>query len=80
MLRSLTMKAKEREELLQTLKTRFQKNMHRHAGIAWADVEARLEGHPAALKSLQAMEATGGEPDVIGRAKASARAGNPTTR
>jgi len=43
--------------------------MHRHKGIAWADVRARLEGNPDALKSLRAMEATGGEPDVIGRAK-----------
>ncbi|MCM5682315.1 DUF4256 domain-containing protein [Schlegelella sp. S2-27] len=39
--------------------------MHRHQGIAWADVQARLESSPAALKALQAMEATGGEPDVI---------------
>ena len=43
--------------------------MHRHKGIAWADVQARLEGDPAALKSLHAMETTGGEPDVIGRDK-----------
>jgi hypothetical protein len=59
------MKAKERAELLEALKTRFQNNMHRHAGIAWANVRAKLEGHPAALTSLQAMEATGGEPDVV---------------
>lgn len=60
------MKARELEKLLQTLKTRFEKNMHRHAGIAWADVEARLERNRDALESLQQMEATGGEPDVIG--------------
>jgi hypothetical protein len=42
--------------------------MHRHAGTAWSDVLARLEGHSEALRSLQAMEATGGEPDVIGEA------------
>lgn len=59
------MKTKEREALLQALKARFEKNMHRHAGIAWADVQARLEGNPGALTSLQAMEATGGEPDVV---------------
>lgn len=41
--------------------------MHRHTGVAWADVLARLEGKPGALKSLHAMEATGGEPDVVGR-------------
>src|SRR5215216_2336364 len=61
------MKAKEREELLVTLKDRFEKNMHLHRGIAWADVHARLEGNPDALRSLQEMEATGGEPDVIGK-------------
>jgi hypothetical protein len=59
------MKAKERGALLQALKARFEKHMRRHAGIAWADVHAKLEGHPAALTSLQAMEATGGEPDVV---------------
>lgn len=64
------MKAQQRDELLRTLKTRFQKNMHRHEGIAWTDVQARLIGNPAALKSLHAMEASGGEPDVIGRAEA----------
>jgi hypothetical protein len=65
----MAMKAKQREELLRALKARFEKNMHRHAGIAWADVQARLEGNLAALTSLQEMESTGGEPDVIGKAK-----------
>ena len=65
----MTMKAKEREELLAALKARFEKNMHRHAGIAWADVKAKLDGGLAALRSLQQMEATGGEPDVMGRDK-----------
>jgi hypothetical protein len=60
------MNAKEREELLRTLEARFERHMHRHPGIAWAEVLARLEGRPAALRSLQAMESTGGEPDVIG--------------
>ena len=63
------MNAKEREELLHALEARFEKSMHRHAGLAWADVRARLEGDPDALASLQAMEATGGEPDVIGEAE-----------
>ncbi len=63
------MKAQERDTLLQALKARFEKNMKRHEGVKWADVQARLEGHPAALESLQAMEASGGEPDVIGTAQ-----------
>lgn len=62
----MTMKASERETLLETLQARFEKNAHRHEGIAWADVRARLEKHPAALESLRRMEDTGGEPDVVG--------------
>ncbi len=61
-----TMKKQHQENLLQTLKARFEQNPHRHPGIPWADVQARLEGNLNVLKSLQAMEATGGEPDVIG--------------
>ena len=60
------MKERARNQLLETLKNRFEQNKQRHEGIAWADVQARLENNPGALKSLQAMEATGGEPDVIG--------------
>lgn len=63
------MKAKEREQLLQTLKARFEKNMHRHKNVKWADVESRLSGNDDALKSLAAMEESGGEPDVIGMDK-----------
>ena len=63
----MTIKAKEREALLQALKNRFEKNMERHAGIVWSEMEAKLTDNPAALRSLQEMEATGGEPDVIGR-------------
>jgi Protein of unknown function (DUF4256) len=63
---SNAMKAQEREQLLQTLQTRFTKNMRRHAGITWAEVMLRLERNAGALKSLREMEATGGEPDVIG--------------
>jgi Protein of unknown function (DUF4256) len=60
------MKAQEREALLSTLKTRFEKNTQRHRGIAWPDVRTKLEGNAVALKSLNEMESTGGEPDVIG--------------
>jgi hypothetical protein len=63
------MKAQERDDLLQALKARFEKNTHRHVGIAWAQVRARLEGHHSALRSLRTMEATDGEPDVIGQDK-----------
>lgn len=55
----------QREELLVTLKTRFEENMKRHKGVAWAKVEARLDAHPGKLWSLYEMERTGGEPDVI---------------
>ena len=61
------MKAQEREALLQALEARFEKNMRRHSGIAWTKVRAKLEGNPDALRSLREMEATGGEPDVIGQ-------------
>ena len=60
------MKSPARDELIETLKARFQKNMHRHEGLAWAAVLARVERNPDALKSLHVMEASGGEPDVIG--------------
>lgn len=65
------MTAHERDSLLQTLKVRFEKNPHRHAGVGWAGVLARLEGNPDALKSLLQMETTGGEPDVIAHDKES---------
>jgi hypothetical protein len=61
------MKAQERADLLDALKVRFENNMHRHQGAAWNEVRTRLEAHSGALKSLAAMEATGGEPDVIGQ-------------
>lgn len=64
------MKKSEREELLQTLQTRFESSKHRHPRVAWSAVLEKLEASPAALKSLRAMEATGGEPDVVGAAKA----------
>ena len=54
------------EELLAALKARFVKNMHRHKGLDWAKVEARLEANPGKLWSLSEMEKSGGEPDVVG--------------
>ena len=63
------LKPQERDELLQELKTRFEKNMQRHKGVAWKDVEAKLDEDPTALASLHAMESSGGEPDVIGQDK-----------
>ncbi|VEF47516.1 Uncharacterised protein [Bacillus freudenreichii] len=56
----------QREELLTALKARFEKNMHRHQSIEWAKVQAKLEGNTEKLWSLNEMERTGGEPDVIG--------------
>ena len=57
----------QREELLGTLKARFEKNMKRHAGLEWAKLRAKLVADPAALGSLHEMERTGGEPDVVGQ-------------
>ena len=62
------MKANQHQALIDTLKSRFEQNMHRHAEAAWADVHARLQASPGKLKSLAEMEKTGGEPDVIGAA------------
>lgn len=53
------------EELFSTLKTRFEKNMHRHKGLEWNQVQAKLEANPEKLWSLSEMEETGGEPDII---------------
>jgi len=61
------------EELLEILESRFDRHMHRHAGIAWADVRARLEGRPDALRVLARMEESGGEPDVVGLDAATGR-------
>jgi len=57
---------KQSEELLRVLKVRFEKNMNRHKGIEWAKVQARLEKNNQNLWSLNEMERTGGEPDVVG--------------
>ncbi len=53
------------EELINTLKTRFENNINRHKGIEWSDVQSRLEANPYKFWSLNEMESTGGEPDVI---------------
>lgn len=60
------MKAKERDALLDILKTRFEKNMNRHKGLAWDKVQAKLEANTKKLDALHEMEQTGGEPDVVG--------------
>ena len=62
-----TLSKKQREELLTTLRARFQKNMNRHKGIAWSEIQAKLEANAEKLWSLHEMERTGGEPDVIGQ-------------
>ncbi|SFQ45978.1 Protein of unknown function [Parafilimonas terrae] len=55
----------QREEFLSILKNRFEKNMHRHKGLEWNKVQAKLEANPGKLWSLSEMEDTGGEPDVV---------------
>lgn len=61
--------SKQREELLKILKARFEKNMDRHKGLAWAEVESRLQANSEKLWALGEMERTDGEPDVVGRDK-----------
>jgi hypothetical protein len=57
------------KEVLVTLKARFEQNMNRHQGLEWANVQAKLEANPEKLWSLNQMERTGGEPDVVGHDK-----------
>jgi len=64
--RAKDMKAKQCEELLRALKARFEKNMNRHKGLDWAKAQAKLEANTENLWSLNEMERTGGEPDVVG--------------
>jgi hypothetical protein len=54
------------QNLLNTLHTRFERNMNRHEGLDWSQIQARLAAHPDKLWSLNEMERTGGEPDVVG--------------
>lgn len=63
------MNTKQREAVLSTLKARFEKNMSRHKGVEWSEVQARLVSLPDKLRSLDEMEKTGGEPDVVGHDK-----------
>ena len=69
MQRAKDMKAKQREDLLRALKARFEKNMNRHKGLEWGRVQAKLEANTEKLWSLNEMERTGGEPDVVGHDK-----------
>ena len=66
MQRAKDMNAEQREELLRASKARFEKNMNRHQGLEWAKVQAKLEANAEKLWSLNEMERTGGEPDVVG--------------
>ncbi len=62
---NLELSPEQREELLKTLQGRFEKKMNRHEGLEWPKIQAKLEAHPEKLSSLNAMESTGGEPDVV---------------
>ena len=64
-----TLSPKESDKLLIALKARFEKNMNRHKGLGWVQVQARLEAHSEKLWKLNEMERTGGEPDVVGQDK-----------
>ena len=63
---NVTLSKKQSEEILKTLKARFEKNMNRHQGLEWAKVQAKLEAKTEKLWSLNEMERSGGEPDVVG--------------
>jgi hypothetical protein len=66
---NVSLSDKQREEILKALKARFEKNMNRHKGLEWAQVQAKLEANAEKLWSLNEMERTGGEPDVVGHDK-----------
>lgn len=61
-----TLPPEAQEELIKLLQNRFEKNMHRHRELKWADVQSRLEKNVDKMRSLYEMERTGGEPDVVG--------------
>jgi hypothetical protein len=63
---NLELSPEQGEVLLKTLQVRFEKNMNRHKGLDWPKIQAKLEAHPEKLSSLNVMESTGGEPDVVG--------------
>ncbi len=64
-----TLSKKQWEEVFKTLKTRFEKHRNRHPGLEWAKIQAKLEANTEKLRSLNEMERTGGEPDVVGQDK-----------
>src|SRR6266481_4369368 len=66
---NVTLSRRQREEILRALQARFEKNMNRHKGLEWAKVQAKLEANTEKLWSLNEMETTGGEPDVVGQDK-----------
>jgi len=66
---TVTLSKKQRDEILRILKARFEKNMNRHQGLDWAEVQAKLEVKTDKVWSLTEMERTGGEPDVVGHDK-----------
>jgi len=66
---NVTLSKKQHEEILKALKARFEKNMNRHKGLEWTQVHAKLEANTEKLASLNEMERTGGEPDVVGHDK-----------
>jgi hypothetical protein len=66
---NVTLTKKQGEEILRALQTRFEKNMNRHKGLEWAQVQAKLEANAEKLWSLNEMKRTGGEPDVVGHDK-----------
>jgi len=66
---NVNLSGKQREELLRALKARFEKNTNRYQGLAWDEVQAKMEANPEKLWSLNEMERTGGEPDLVGHDK-----------
>jgi hypothetical protein len=66
---NLELSPEQGDELLKTLDERFENNLNRHKGLEWPKIQAKLEAHPEKLSSLNAMESTGGEPDVVGSDK-----------
>lgn len=66
---NVSLSKRQREEILQTLQARFERNMNRHKGLEWAAVQARLQANPEKLWPLNEMERTGGEPDVVSNDK-----------
>lgn len=69
-IRKAKLSTQEQDELLGTLKVRFEKNLNRHKGIDWVAVSARLKARPEKLQTIYQMEMTGGEPDIVGYDKA----------